>query len=93
LSKGIQRAIGHNGYKGEPDKITITQPGDSVEVEKFKARAKSCHETFNGRVKWFQVLVVAFRRDFDQTSSALKLCVLPCSMIWKKDILFFKFEV
>jgi hypothetical protein len=76
LSKGIQRAIGHNGYKGEPDKITITQPGDSAEVEKFKARVKSCHETFNGRVKWFQVLAVAFRHGFDQNKQCFEaVCV------------------
>jgi hypothetical protein len=36
--KKHQRAIGDDGYKGEPVKITITRRGDSAEVKKFTMR-------------------------------------------------------
>jgi hypothetical protein len=42
--KDGQRTVGDTGYRGE-------RPGDSHEVKKFKARVKSRHETFNGRIK------------------------------------------
>jgi hypothetical protein len=38
--KDGQRAVGDFGYQGEPTKVSITQPGDSHEVKKFKARVK-----------------------------------------------------
>jgi hypothetical protein len=56
-----ERAIGDTGYRGEPTKVSITRPGDSAEVKKFKARVKSRHETFNARIKSFNVLNTAFR--------------------------------
>jgi hypothetical protein len=61
-----QRAIGDSGYSGEPKKVSITRPSDSTEVKKFKARVKSRHETFNGRLKCFNVLDTAFRHDISQ---------------------------
>ncbi len=51
--KDGQRTVGDTGYRGE-------RPGDSHEVKKFKARVKSRQETFNGRIKWFNVLNTAF---------------------------------
>lgn len=61
-----QRGIADSGYQGEPEKISITRPGDSTEVKQFKARVKSRHETFNGRLKFFNVLDQAFRHDISQ---------------------------
>ena len=61
-----KRAIGDSGYKGEPSKISTTRPGDSREVKKFKARVKSRHETFNARLKSFNVLNSPFRHGFEQ---------------------------
>jgi hypothetical protein len=61
-----QRGVGDSGYKGEPQKMSITRPGDSAEVKKFKARVKSRHETFNARLKSFNALNTAFRHELSQ---------------------------
>lgn len=58
-----KRAIGDSGYRGEPDKVSITHDDDDGEVKKFKARAKSRQETFNGRINNFRVLKLPFRHD------------------------------
>jgi hypothetical protein len=73
-----QRAIGDSGYRGEPEKISITRSGDSDAVKKFKARVKSRHETFNSRLKAFNVLDSAFRHGFEFHQRAFEsvcLCV------------------
>jgi hypothetical protein len=64
--EGGQRFVGDSGYRGEPKKVSITRPGDSVEMKRFKARVKSRHETFNGRIKSFLVLAMPFRHDISQ---------------------------
>jgi hypothetical protein len=61
-----KRGVGDSGYCGEPHKISTTRAGDTAEVKKFKARVKSRHETFNGRIKFFNVLSTAFRHDISQ---------------------------
>jgi DDE superfamily endonuclease len=71
-----KRAIGDSGYKGEPSKIAITHQGDSAAVKCFKARVKSRHETFNARLKSFNVLDTAFRHGFDQHKRAFEsVCI------------------
>jgi hypothetical protein len=71
-----QRAVGDSGYKGEPGKIAITRPGDPANVKKFKARVKSRHETFNARLKSFNVLAVTFRHDFADHKRAFEsVCI------------------
>ncbi len=73
-----KRAIGDSGYKGEPKKIAVTRPGDSSEVKKFKGGVKSRHETFNARLKSFNVLDVAFRHGFEkhkQVFETVCLCI------------------
>jgi hypothetical protein len=64
--EGGQRFVGDSGHRGEPKKVSITRPGDSVEMKRFKARVKSRHETFNGRIKSFLVLAMPFRHDISQ---------------------------
>ena len=59
-----KRAITDSGYKGEDGKtVSVTHQDDSDEVKEFKARAKSRHETFNGRIKAFAILATEFRHD------------------------------
>jgi DDE superfamily endonuclease len=73
-----KRAIGDSGYRGEPTKVSITREDDSGEVKKFKARAKSRHETFNGRLKSFNVLATAFRHGYDEHQTVFEaacICV------------------
>jgi hypothetical protein len=71
-----KRAIGDSGYKGEPTKIAISRDGDSDLVKKFKARAKSRHETFNRRLKSFMILDRQFRHGFDNHKAVFEsVCI------------------
>jgi DDE superfamily endonuclease len=73
-----KRAIGDSGYRGEPNKVSVTRQGDSDAVKRFKARARSRHETFNGRIKGFKILDCAFRHGFERHKTvfeAVCLCV------------------
>lgn len=56
-----KRLIGDSGYKGEPKKISTTSREHNEEVKEFFARAKSRQESFNTRLKFFNVLSGCFR--------------------------------
>jgi hypothetical protein len=56
-----KRAIGDGGYTGEPNHIAVRNKLDTPEVMDFKKRARACHETFNERIKAFNVLDTRFR--------------------------------
>ena len=60
IPKG-KKLIGDSGYKGEPKKVSVTCREHNEEVKEFFARAKSRQETFNGRIKVFEVLDGRFR--------------------------------
>jgi hypothetical protein len=71
-----KRAIGDSGYRGEPSKIALTRDGDSAAVKKFKARVKARHESFNSRLKSFNILDDAFRHGFDNHQKAFEsVCI------------------
>jgi len=55
-----RRLIGDSGYKGEPAKISVTSREHDDKVKKFFARAKSRQESFNTRLKFFNVLSGCF---------------------------------
>lgn len=61
-----KRAIGDSGYKGEPNKVSITRENHSDDVKEYFGRVKSRHETFNARLKGFKALDTAFRHGFHQ---------------------------
>jgi hypothetical protein len=79
-TKAGQRVIGDSGYEGEHEKVAITREGDSVEVKKFKARAKARHESFNSRLKSFQILDLAFRHGFGQHQMAFEAVCTLCQL-------------
>jgi len=56
-----KKLIGDSGYTGEPEKISTTMKEHDAHVKEFFARAKSRHETFNTRLKFFGVLSGRFR--------------------------------
>jgi hypothetical protein len=59
-----KKGIGDSAYTAEArenGKMAVTLNEDSDVLKKFKARAKARHETFNGRLKAFQVLDIPFR--------------------------------
>ena len=72
-----KRVIGDTGYQGEPDKVSVTKDGDSKDVKKFFARAKSRQETFNSRLKAFQILETSFRHGFNKHASVFEsVCII-----------------
>jgi hypothetical protein len=55
-------AIADAGYVGERTHHTATaQAKDSKEVKQFKNRVRARHESFNGRIKVFNILSGTFR--------------------------------
>lgn len=61
-----KRGIADGAYSAETDKISVNRHGQSKNLGKFMGRVKSRHETFNGRLKFFNVLDQAFRHDIKQ---------------------------
>ena len=55
--------IGDCGYLGEPDLISTHNTFDTPEVKILKMRSRARHETFNGRIKNFNILEDRFRHD------------------------------
>jgi hypothetical protein len=55
------RLIGDRGYVGEPETISTPNDHDTLRAAQFKGRARSRHETFNGRLKDFNILDQAYR--------------------------------
>jgi hypothetical protein len=72
-----KKLIGDSGYKGEPTKISTTVAEHSRDVKEFFARAKSRQETFNTRLKFFNVLSGCFRhgKGAKQKLELHKTCV------------------
>jgi DDE superfamily endonuclease len=56
-----KRLIGDNGYNGEPTKIVTPNDHDSLIASKYKGRARARQETFNARLKEFNILAQTFR--------------------------------
>jgi DDE superfamily endonuclease len=71
------RGIGDSAFSGEPEKIAISHPGERDDVAKMKARLKARHETFNARIKSFNILSGQFRHDIVHHGMAFEaVCVL-----------------
>jgi hypothetical protein len=71
-----KRLIGDSGYEGEASKISTTMEDHTSEVKEFFARAKSRHETFNTRLKFFGILSGRFRhgKGEDDKKRLHKMC-------------------
>jgi hypothetical protein len=55
------RAIGDEGYRGEPSKVSTRNAFNSQELNDFENRVRARHETANSRLKAFGVLNQVFR--------------------------------
>jgi DDE superfamily endonuclease len=72
-----KKIIGDKAYRGEPDKISAPNPHDSLVSSTYKSRARSRHETFNKRIKDFQIISQPFRNMLDKHQIAFEaICVL-----------------
>jgi len=70
-----KKLIGDSGYKGEPLKISTTLSEHKSDTKHFFARAKSRQETFNTRLKFFNVLSGRFRHG--KGADKVKILVTP----------------
>ena len=59
--KPWKKMIGDRGYNGA--NVSTPNPMDSKELAKFKSRARLRHETFNSRLKCYQILSNRFRHS------------------------------
>jgi hypothetical protein len=56
-----KRVIADEGYVGEPWMLSTRNPLDSTPLKDFKRRAKGRQESFNSRIKCFNILKHEFR--------------------------------
>lgn len=72
-----KKIIGDQGYRGEPNTVSVYNPNDSDDTKKFKSRARCRHETFNGRIKFFGCLTKSFRHTLCKHKSTFEaVCVI-----------------
>ena len=72
------RAIGDDGYIGEPSKVSTKNSYNSDEVKRFTNRVRARHETVNSRLKAFSILESVFRSKgasrLEKHKSAFEAC-------------------
>ena len=74
-----KKVIGDNGYRGEPGIIsTPNNRHDTLEVRKFKSRARARHESFNARIKIFQCLNARFRHGIEKHQICFEAVCVIC---------------
>ena len=72
-----KKVIGDEGYRGEPNTVLTYNPHDTRDTKRFKSRARSRHETFNRRIKIFNVLNTNFRHALNKHKSTFEaVCVI-----------------
>jgi hypothetical protein len=67
-----KRAIVDGGYPGDMNKLSGYNQFDSDELKKFKARVKSRHETFNARLKIYDVLGDKYYHDKEKFPACME---------------------
>lgn len=71
------KIIGDNAYRGVPEKFSAPNPHDTKNVASFKGRARARHETFNKRIKDYQIINQQFRNKLAKHKIAFEaVCVL-----------------
>ena len=72
------RAIGDEGYRGEPSKVSTRNSFNGANVKAFTSRVRARHETLNSRLKAFGVLSQMFRSKgscrMDKHKSVFEAC-------------------
>jgi len=72
-----KRAIGDNGYRGEPYVLSVPSSHDSPALRQLKGRARARQETFNARIKDFKILFDCFRHDIAKHQTIVHaVCVI-----------------
>ena len=78
------------GYRGHADKIKCPENvGNPAENLAMQGRVRARHETFNGRLKNFEILKQVFRHDISYHGPVLRACcVLDQLMLENGEPLF-----
>lgn len=72
-----RKVIADDGYKGEPDIISLRNEFDPREIAEFKERVMARHETFNQRLKNFNCLSQRFRHGIERHKVSFEaVCVI-----------------
>ena len=72
-----KRGIADGGYSGHPGQLALPNSKDGVRLKNFKSRARLRHETFNGRIKKFNILTEVFRHGIEKHQYAFQaVCVI-----------------
>jgi transcription elongation factor Elf1 len=82
LTETGMRAIGDNGYRGEPDLVsTPNNAHDSKPVRRFKSRARLRHETCNRMTKVFEIIQAGrFRHSETKLKKAVEAICVICNI-------------
>jgi hypothetical protein len=75
------KAIGDEGYRGEPSKVSTKNEFNSDKVKRFENRVRARHETVNSRLKAFGVLNQVFRSKGDGRMEKHKSAFEACCVI------------
>jgi DDE superfamily endonuclease len=76
-----QKAVSDSAYVGEAladGKASVSRRGELVELQVHKSRSKARQETFNARLKTFNVLEDRFRHGFDRHKTVFEACTVLC---------------
>ena len=75
------RAVGDDGYQGEPSKVSTCNQFNSQELNDFENRVRARHETANSRLKAFGVLNQVFRSKGESRMEKHKSVFEACCVI------------
>ena len=82
-----RRAIGDEGYRGEPSKIsTKNSTFNTRELSQFESRIRARHETVNSRLKAFGVLGQVFRSKGTTRMQNHKAAFEACCVIVQYEL-------
>ena len=75
------RAIGDEGYRGEPSKVTTKNTFNTDEVKAFRNHVRARHETVNSQLKAVVILNQVFRRKGNTRMEKHKSIFEACCVI------------
>ena len=75
--KKVHADLGYKSSRPDETMLAVPNPRDSKPLYNFKSRCRLRHETFNGRIKCFNVLSETFRHGEEKHKLAMEaVCVI-----------------
>jgi hypothetical protein len=88
-----ERVEANNGYVGHPNKIKC--PNNDSNPERnlgMQSAVRSCHETFNGRLKNWEILETTYRHDIGLHGTVFTACAVITQLNVANGELLFEVE-